>query len=129
MDSLLPAFQFVPFHRSCVKHSLTSSKQISATPLVDSSTPHSYSAASKLFHQPLLSSQLLSKFLGANSDSLKKAVLSKDRTVSGKTFAAQKATLAEFISAICKDEKGAAGGMLEAVLEELSTQTQYVMVS
>ncbi|KAM0756006.1 hypothetical protein T439DRAFT_344926 [Meredithblackwellia eburnea MCA 4105] len=44
----------------------------SATPLINSSTPHVYSPTTKTFDQPVLSRQMLDRFLAANRATLRK---------------------------------------------------------
>ncbi|GAA5904315.1 mitochondrial 37S ribosomal protein mS29 RSM23 [Sporobolomyces salmoneus] len=96
----------------------------SATPLVNSSTPHIYSQPRSLFDQPLLSSSLLSKLSSVNKAAFKELKTSKEHTFTGgaseKKVAAGK-SLEELCKAAGGDEK-IVTSVFEALLEELSTQ-------
>ncbi|GAA5964387.1 hypothetical protein JCM3765_006399 [Sporobolomyces pararoseus] len=99
----------------------------SATPLVNSSTPHIYSQPRALFDQPLLSSSLLTKLSAVNKAAFKELKISKEYTFTGGAGGAEKKLPAgKSLEELCK----AAGGdekivtsVFEALIEELSTQT------
>ncbi|KAI5479188.1 mitochondrial carrier protein [Pseudohyphozyma bogoriensis] len=94
----------------------------STTPLIDSSTAHAYSDSQKLFLQPTLSSQLLSKFVAANKPAFKAIKTSKAWEFGNVKVAAGKGL----------DELASKGGdssispaVLEALFEELATQKSH----
>ncbi|GAA5884151.1 hypothetical protein JCM16303_005943 [Sporobolomyces ruberrimus] len=98
----------------------------SATPLVNSSTPHIYSQPRALFDQPVLSSGLLTKLSAVNKPAFKELKTSKEYTFSGGAGGERKIAAGKTLEELCK----AAGGddkivtsVFEALIEELSTQT------
>ncbi|GAA5855318.1 hypothetical protein JCM8547_009031 [Rhodosporidiobolus lusitaniae] len=98
----------------------------SATPLVNSSTPHLYSSSRALFDQPLLSSSLLSKFTAANKAAFKALKTSKEHTFGlGENVkkVAKGKSLEDLAKAHGGDEKTVTA-VFETVMEELSTQTE-----
>ncbi|GAA5843402.1 hypothetical protein JCM5353_001188 [Sporobolomyces roseus] len=92
----------------------------SATPLVNSSTPHIYSQPRALFDQPVLSSSLLSKLSTVNKAAFKELKTSKEHVFGEKKLAAGK-SLEELCKAAGGDEK-LVTSVFEALIEELSTQ-------
>lgn len=96
-----------------------------AAPLVNSSTPHSYSALSATFHQPLISSNLLSRFSAANTTLLKNLKTTREWQFSNEKVIKSGQTLVE----LCKaggDERMSVA-VLEALLEELREQTTFAL--
>lgn len=94
-----------------------------ATPLIDSSTPHAYSALHKLFHQPVLAQQLLSRFAGANRAAFKKLQTSRERIFGERKVAA--GTSLEELATRNVGEKSSTA-VLEALFEELAEQSTWV---
>ena len=70
-------------NRYGTKQSLT--RALSAASLVDSSTPHAYSAPLKVFTQPLLAQQLIARFAAANKSSFKMLQTQQERTFGDRT--------------------------------------------
>ncbi|KAL8284256.1 hypothetical protein RQP46_005005 [Phenoliferia psychrophenolica] len=93
----------------------------STASLVDSTTPHAYSAPHKLFHQPVLAQQLISRFAAANKATFKKLKTLRSRTF-GEVTVAEGATLEELTRNV--DEKNSTA-VLEALLEDLSQQSNF----
>ncbi|GAA5914127.1 hypothetical protein JCM5296_004717 [Sporobolomyces johnsonii] len=94
----------------------------SATPLVNSSTPHLYSSARNLFDQPVLSASLLTKFSTANKAAFK-ALKTSQEWAFGERKVAKGKSLEELCKAAGGDEK-LVTSVFEAVIEELSAQKE-----
>ncbi|GAA5930504.1 hypothetical protein JCM1841_006561 [Sporobolomyces salmonicolor] len=94
----------------------------SATPLVNSSTPHLYSSARHLFDQPVLSASLLTKFSTANKAAFK-ALKTTQEWAFGERKVAQGKPLEELCKVAGGDEK-IVTSVFEAVMEELTVQKE-----
>lgn len=92
-----------------------------AVPLVDSSTPHVYSASQALFDQPLLALELLTRFASVNKSAFKTLRTRKERTFGDRTVAVGQ-TLEELATRGVDDKTSTA--VLEAILDELSAQSR-----
>lgn len=99
---------------------------LAAKPLVDSSTPHSYSAAQAIFHQPDLSTQLLTRFASANKATFKTLTTRKEWTFGERKVAAGK-SLDEL--ATKGVEAKTASDVLEALFDELAHQKRFASAS
>ena len=94
----------------------------SATPFVNSSTPHSYSSTQAIFEQPALATQLISKFLATN-----KAALKKIKSTKAYTFGEQNVSEGSTLDVLCsKASDRTSTAVLSALLDELAAQTSYV---
>ncbi|GAA5914688.1 hypothetical protein JCM8208_000413 [Rhodotorula glutinis] len=94
----------------------------SALPLVNSSTPHTYSQQRALFEQPALAANLLSKFSSANKAAFKLLTTTKEHAFGDKKVAQGK-TLEDLAKAAGGDDK-LTTAVFEAVMEELAAQNQ-----
>ncbi|GAA5855882.1 hypothetical protein JCM9279_001156 [Rhodotorula babjevae] len=94
----------------------------SALPLVNSSTPHTYSQQRALFEQPALAAALLSKFSAANKAAFKALKTTKEHAFGDKKVAQGK-TLEDLAKAAGGDDK-LTTAVFEAVMEELAAQDQ-----
>ncbi|GAA6022898.1 hypothetical protein JCM11491_006619 [Sporobolomyces phaffii] len=94
----------------------------SATPLVNSSTPHIYSQPRALFDQPVLSASLLSKLAAVNKAAFKELKTSKEYTFGAGKQVAQGKSFEELAKAAGGDDK-IVTSVFEALIEELSIQT------
>ncbi|KPV75291.1 uncharacterized protein RHOBADRAFT_43782 [Rhodotorula graminis WP1] len=95
----------------------------SALPLVNSSTPHTYSQQRALFEQPALASALLSKFAAANKAAFKQLQTTKEHAFGDSKKVAQGKTLEDLAKAAGGDDK-LTTAVFEAVMEELAAQNQ-----
>ncbi|BGP39668.1 hypothetical protein JCM10450v2_003638 [Rhodotorula kratochvilovae] len=98
----------------------------SATPLVNSSTPHAYSQQRALFEQPALAASLLTKFSAANKEAFKALKTSKEH-VFGEKKVAEGKTLEELAKAAGGDEK-VVTAVFEALMEELAAQKERAVL-
>ncbi|KAK4048386.1 hypothetical protein OIO90_005856 [Microbotryomycetes sp. JL221] len=97
----------------------------SATPFVNSSTPHVYSASLALFEQPTLATQLVSKFVTVNKSLFKKLKTAQTHTIGDKIVAAGAS-----LEALCSSVSDKTSTIvLTALLEELASQKSYVLFS
>ncbi|KAK4698316.1 small subunit ribosomal protein S29, partial [Phenoliferia sp. Uapishka_3] len=92
----------------------------STAPLVDSSTPHAYSAPQKIFQQPVLAQQLLSRFSAANKVAFKKLKTQQARIFGDRSVAAG-ASLEELVRNV--DDKTSTP-VLEALFDDLAKQSE-----
>lgn len=94
-----------------------------ATPLVNSSSPHTYSPQQALFDQPVLSQQLLSRFVNANKPALKALKTRKAWTFGERSI--KEGTGLDGLASKNVDEKTATS-VLEALFDELAAQNRCV---
>lgn len=99
----------------------------SATSLVDSSSPFTYSADRALFEQPNLAADFLQRFSTANKAAFKALKTAKAHKVGEREIAAGK-SLEELAKAGGGDEK-LTTAVFEAIMEELSQQTKSVFLA
>lgn len=122
MDHPLPSLRFVLLSPTFQAPVLTDPPPApTATPTINSSTPHVYSPTSALFEQPTLALSLLSKFAKANAKAFKGLKTSQEWKFGERTVV--KGTTLEALATKGVDEKSAQG-VLEALLEELAAQSR-----
>jgi small subunit ribosomal protein S29 len=93
-----------------------------ATELIDSTSPYAYNTTTQTFHQPALSSTLLSSMLAANKKKLSEISLGREyETATGQKFEADE-KLDALMARAAKDETISVG-VLEIVFEVLAKQT------
>lgn len=125
--SLLPFRCVSPFPRPLSPWLITP-RQLhpTATPLVNSSSPHSYSPAQAIFQQPTLASQLLTRFSTANRAAFKALKTSQEWTLGERVVPKGKSLEELILVNKAVDEKNASE-ILEAVMAELEGQSRSVL--